>query len=143
MFENLGSALMLLRELRGVSQAKIARDAGMGKSQISKYERSKELPKLESLEKILKILGVGSFEFFYTLRLVDQRAASIGSARQVPRSLEEIAPAIFEEASGSILHPETHAAFQSVSVTLLRLYAHVLKEVLLGRLNETSPGGKD
>ncbi len=77
MFANLGRTLGLLRELRGKSQARVAREAGIGKSQLSKYENGKELPKLDSLEKVLNALGVGHFEFFYTLYLVDERAAGL------------------------------------------------------------------
>src|SRR5436309_15524773 len=77
MFSNLGRTLGLLRELRGKSQALVAREAGIGKSQLSKYENGKELPKLDSLEKVLKALEVGQFEFFYTLHLVDQRATDL------------------------------------------------------------------
>src|SRR5215210_8543744 len=77
MFANLGRTLSLLRELRGKSQAWVAREAGVGKSQLSKYENGKELPKLDSLEKVLLVLEVGHFEFFYTLYLVDRRAADL------------------------------------------------------------------
>ena len=77
MFVNLGRTLSLLRELRGKSQALVAREAGIGKSQLSKYENGKELPKLDSLEKVLNALKVGYFEFFYTLYLVDRRAADL------------------------------------------------------------------
>ncbi len=83
MFVNLGRTLGLLRELRGKSQALVAREAGIGKSQLSKYENGKELPKLDSLEKVLRALRVGYFEFFYTLYLVDGRAADL--ARSDPR----------------------------------------------------------
>jgi transcriptional regulator with XRE-family HTH domain len=84
MFVNLGRTLGLLRELRGKSQALVAREAGIGKSQLSKYENGKELPKLDSLEKVLRALRVGYFEFFYTLYLVDGRAADL--ARSDPAS---------------------------------------------------------
>src|ERR1700709_141250 len=67
MFQNLGKALALVRELRGKTQAQVARAAGVGKSQLSKYENGKELPKLDSLEKLLDALGVSAFDFFYTL----------------------------------------------------------------------------
>ena len=77
MFSNLGRTLSLLRELRGKSQARVAREAGIGKSQLSKYENGKELPKLDSLEKVLIALKVGYFEFFYTLYLVDRRASDL------------------------------------------------------------------
>jgi transcriptional regulator with XRE-family HTH domain len=80
MFANLGRTLSLLRELRGKSQSRVAREARIGKSQLSKYENGKELPKLDSLEKILRVLKVDMFEFFYTLYLVDGRAAALGQA---------------------------------------------------------------
>jgi transcriptional regulator with XRE-family HTH domain len=80
MFVNLGRTLGLLRELRGKSQALVAREAGIGKSQLSKYENGKELPKLDSLEKVLRALHVGYFEFFYTLYLVDGRAADLAQS---------------------------------------------------------------
>jgi transcriptional regulator with XRE-family HTH domain len=72
MFGNLGKALARVRELRGVSQVKVARLAGIGKSQLSKYESGKELPKLDSLEKVLLVLNIGHFEFFRMLVLLDR-----------------------------------------------------------------------
>jgi transcriptional regulator with XRE-family HTH domain len=77
MFANLGRTLSLLRELRGKSQSRVAKEARIGKSQLSKYENGKELPKLDSLEKILRVLKVDMFEFFYTLYLVDGRASAL------------------------------------------------------------------
>src|SRR5947208_15554846 len=77
MFVNLGRTLSLLRELRGKSQARVAREAGIGKSQLSKDQNGKELPKLDSLEKVLNALKVGYYEFFYTLHVVDRRAAAL------------------------------------------------------------------
>ena len=56
MFADLGSALRLLREAAGLTQAELAQKAGMGKSQLSKYENGKELPKLETLERLLEVL---------------------------------------------------------------------------------------
>lgn len=37
MFERLGLSLRTFRELSGKSQASVAREAGIGKSQLSKY----------------------------------------------------------------------------------------------------------
>lgn len=83
MFANLGRTLSLLRELRGRSQTRVAREARIGKSQLSKYENGKELPKFETLEKILHVLKVDMFEFFYTLYLVDGRAAALAHAASI------------------------------------------------------------
>ena len=48
MFDNLGRALYLIRDLRGKSQAEVAREAGIGKSQLSKYEGGREFPGVQS-----------------------------------------------------------------------------------------------
>jgi transcriptional regulator with XRE-family HTH domain len=71
MFENLGTALALLRALCKLSQAEAARRAGIGKSQLSKYEHGKELPKLDSLEKVLSVYGVGADGLFTVVRVLD------------------------------------------------------------------------
>src|SRR5260370_13293898 len=76
LFRNLGTALLLMRGLRRKSQGWVAREAGIGKSQLSKYETRKELPKLDSLGKVLDVLAVGPLEFFYTLHFIDQRSAA-------------------------------------------------------------------
>ncbi|HXU34336.1 MAG TPA: helix-turn-helix transcriptional regulator [Thermoanaerobaculia bacterium] len=81
MFHHLGLTLRLLRELRGQSQGQVAKEAGISKSQLSKYENGR-LPKLETLERLLASLGVEYFQFFYTLYLVDRRAASLDRLAQ-------------------------------------------------------------
>ena len=100
MFANLGRTLSLLRELRGKSQSRVAREARIGKSQLSKYENGKELPKLDSLEKILRVLKVDMFEFFYTLYLVDGRAAALAQAAGVVAAAD-LTPAGPDRAAGA------------------------------------------
>jgi hypothetical protein len=78
MFQHLGRALVLLRSLRGKSQAEVAREASMGKSQLSKYETGQELPKLESLEKVLRSLDAGMLDLAGMLAQIDERAARLG-----------------------------------------------------------------
>ncbi|HKV11138.1 MAG TPA: helix-turn-helix transcriptional regulator [Thermoanaerobaculia bacterium] len=75
-FRNLGKALVLLRELAGVSQLEVAKRAQIGKNQLAKYEAGKELPKLESLEKVLEALELSYWDFFYSLALIDEREAA-------------------------------------------------------------------
>jgi transcriptional regulator with XRE-family HTH domain len=60
-----GSALRLVREERGLSIARLAELSSSGKSQLSKYENGKELPKLDSLARILDALGVEPLTLFY------------------------------------------------------------------------------
>jgi transcriptional regulator with XRE-family HTH domain len=71
MFGNLGRTLALLREMRGYSQLALSREARIGKSQLSKYENGRELPKLETLERVLKVLDVQPISFFYTVAMLD------------------------------------------------------------------------
>lgn len=71
MFGNLGRTLALLREMRGYSQLALSREARIGKSQLSKYENGRELPKLETLERILRVLEVQPIGFFQTVAALD------------------------------------------------------------------------
>jgi transcriptional regulator with XRE-family HTH domain len=77
MFRHLGLTISVLRGLRGKSQAQVAREAGVGKSQLSKYENGKELPKLDSLGKILTVLNVTPLGFFYTQDFLDRRRKAL------------------------------------------------------------------
>jgi transcriptional regulator with XRE-family HTH domain len=146
MFANLGRTLSLLRELRGKSQARVAREAGIGKSQLSKYENGKELPKLDSLEKVLSVLDVGHFEFFYTLYLVDQRAASLARPRNGQDPFEDPAALGFVEndvfspprlKGHDLLAETTDQAFTRVVADLLLLYRRVFEQVVLSGANRT------
>ena len=136
MFLNLGRTLGLLRELRGKSQAGVAREAGIGKSQLSKYENGKELPKLDSLEKVLAALKVGYFEFFYTLYLVDRRAAAdLARSDQEgggpPPGDEPLYSPPFLLDDNSLLADTTDQAFSQVFTDLLLLYRRVFEQVVL------------
>jgi len=136
MFMNLGKTLGLLRELRGKSQARVAREAGIGKSQLSKYENGKELPKLDSLEKVLKALGVGHFEFFYTLYLVDQRADGLARGEGGQALVEKISmPPLLS--GSSLLSQTTDQGFARVFTDLLQLYRIVFEQIVLAQ----HPGG--
>ena len=128
MFGNVGRTLSLLRELRGTSQARLSREAGIGKSQLSKYENGKELPKLDSLEKVLNALKVGYFEFFYTLHMIDRRAADLaeggdGGARSEPFRLPL-------PNGSSLLAEPTDQAFSQVFTDLMLLYRRHLEQVV-------------
>lgn len=53
-----GKTIRKLREQRGVSQAQLARAAGMLRANISRIEAARHRPTLESLERIAKALKV-------------------------------------------------------------------------------------
>lgn len=81
---NFGKALALLREIRGLRQAQLARAAGQGKSQVSKYENGKELPKIPTLVKMLESMGYTYSDFFATLYLIDEQEAALREGRVRP-----------------------------------------------------------
>ena len=128
MFGNVGRTLILLRELRGKSQARVSREAGIGKSQLSKYENGKELPKLDSLEKVLNALQVGYFEFFYTLHLIDRQAAHLaeggGRTRNEPLTMVPLPH------DNSLLSEPTDEAFSRVFTDMMILYRRHLEQVV-------------
>ena len=133
MFGNVGLTLSLLRELRGKSQAWLAREAGIGKSQLSKYENGKELPKLDSLEKVLNALKVSYFEFFYTLHLVDRRATDLTPAKSdagAPHAEPLYLPPLFSEGNSLMADP-TDQAFSQVFADLMLLYRRLLEQMVI------------
>jgi transcriptional regulator with XRE-family HTH domain len=132
MFGNLGTTLALLRQLRGRSQATLAREAGIGKSQLSKYENGKELPRLDSLEKVLSALQVGYFEFFYTLHVIDEKAGSLGSD---PEPVITSGP--------SVLRPSTQTAFQELLGMFFNLYGMVIQQAIAGGQRREEVAGPD
>jgi len=70
-FRDIGKALALLRQQRGLTQAKLADRCGVSRPQVCRYESGKELMKLETLEKILRTLVVEPDDFFRFLRSLD------------------------------------------------------------------------
>jgi transcriptional regulator with XRE-family HTH domain len=99
MFRNLGPALRLMREERGLSQSALARAAGIGKSQLSKYESGRERPKLDSLEKLLTVLSIRVADFFAVVSLIDRELARIdGPAADPPVPVSGLLPEIVQQA---------------------------------------------
>lgn len=120
-FTELGRALRALRESAGLSQADLARKARMGKSQISKYENGKELPKLDSLAKILEVLGAEPLTLFYTAHLLKHRS--------------EISPAALLVTTTPLLGDPALESFR-------RLFGHFLESfevVMAARLLPAAP----
>jgi transcriptional regulator with XRE-family HTH domain len=132
MFEHLGAALRILREQAGLSQTDVSRQAGMSKSQLSKYETGRELPKLDSLARILRALGVQPLWLFYI-------ADMLGSP-QPGNSLP--AHALLQAGASSLLHPAEEAAFRSLFDQLLSFYRHSIEaRVAAARKPTAAPPG--
>lgn len=122
-FSYVGPTLMLLRELTGKSQHEVAKGAGIGKSQLSKYENGKELPKLESLGRVLTALDLSPLAFFYAHHVLGELAGELqGTA-------EESTPD-----AGSL-----DGLFQHLLQTVLTLYRSVAVVPKADRGGRTSP----
>ena len=105
MLENLGPALRLLREKKSWTQERLGEAARLGKSQISKYESGRDLPKLDSLTRILGALELDLPNFFSVVRAIDEATGDRDAcARMLPSTGELQADEAFAELLDSVLH---------------------------------------
>jgi transcriptional regulator with XRE-family HTH domain len=111
----LGPTLALLRRRRHLTRAEVARRAGIGKSQLSKYEAGKELPKLATLARISRVLGVDLAELWYTVRLMEE----------LPPGADQLTSLIPRD-----FIPELEGGFSEVMAALLRLHRGAVRWVL-------------
>lgn len=109
LFRNVGPGIRLLRELRRLSAAKLARQVGMSKSQLSKYENGRELPKLDSLERVLTALGSSALEFIQVIAVLDKIES--GELSIIP---------YFE--SGGMLSQDLYSAFDQMVKSLFNFH---------------------
>lgn len=112
MFRRVGIALKVLRELSGSSQATLARKAKIGKSQLSKYENGRELPKLDSLEKVLEALNVRPVVLFYLADFLNR----VGTEDQI---LERV---LLTAESGALISKGEQEAFAKVILEVMGLF---------------------
>jgi len=122
MFGNLGKTIALLREMRGYSQVTLSREANIGKSQLSKYERGRELPKLETLERVLRVLDVQPLSFFYTVAMLDDLVGKLDRRRVEGETVPPLALPL------TLLQPNLDQLFAVTIGQLFSLY-HLQTEV--------------
>jgi transcriptional regulator with XRE-family HTH domain len=109
-FHNIGKALAILRQQKGLSQAELADSCGIGRSQVSRYESGKELMKLDTLEKILGELAVAPDDFFRFLGSLDPASAPQG--RRIPDRIDD---RLLDEAFGNL-----HSAIDELRLVVKR-----------------------
>jgi transcriptional regulator with XRE-family HTH domain len=130
MFGNLGRTLALLREMRGYSQLALSREARIGKSQLSKYENGRELPKLETLERVLSVLDVQPISFFYTAAMLDSLVGRLGELKDLPPLPLPI----------TLLQPNLDELFSVTVGQFLRMYR--LQTEVQARLEALTPAAR-
>jgi transcriptional regulator with XRE-family HTH domain len=121
MFRRLGLALRICRELSGMSVRALAREAGVGPAQLSKYENGRELPKLASLEKIIGRLGHSPLSFFYLVNMLDNMAD------------ERVVTSAVVLSSSGLLSGAESAKFQTLFGHVLGLYGETVAGRVLSR----------
>jgi transcriptional regulator with XRE-family HTH domain len=92
MFSNIGPALRIIRQARGISQSRLALISKTGRSQLARYEAGKDLMRLDTLEKLLEALEVEPEQLFRLVRSLDEslspRQPGVGERIEV-RALED------------------------------------------------------
>ena len=117
-FDQLGLALIILREKSGLTARGLAARAGVGKSQLSKYENGRESPKLETLARLLGALNVEPLAYFYLMRRLHRGASEEGLG------IELVMSGAANAAAGG---GEKASAFLKVMESLLELHRAVIK----------------
>ena len=117
MFRHVGAAIRRVRELRGIDQIELSRKTGLGKSQISKYETGRDLPKLENLGKIIAALETTPQSFFRVVALLDE-AESLDAPPAA--SLPEM----------GVLPPRVAESFRNLAALLVDLQDVVARDLL-------------
>jgi len=84
MFDRLGETFVVLRLLRGLSQAELASRAGIRPNQISRYETGQVLPQLGQLERVLEALEVGLPEFLFAMAHLERTARLLEEGERLP-----------------------------------------------------------
>ncbi|HEV7516978.1 MAG TPA: helix-turn-helix transcriptional regulator [Thermoanaerobaculia bacterium] len=132
MFRNVGPTLALCRQLKGWSQRRLAREAGIGPSQLSKYECGREDPKLASLEALLKVMDLGAWDFFCALALID----GLETVATTPSNVRP-SPALLPKLPGG----SADEAFHRLVSDLLALHRALLEQRLeaMGGLQREEP----
>jgi len=113
--------------LSGKSQAEVAREAGIGKSQLSKYENGKELPKLDSLGKVLSVLEISPLTFFYGIAVLEK---GLDPSRRVEAEL------LLSESTGSLWRAQEAAGLRSLFDQFLHVFEMAVEGRILDRITE-------
>ena len=135
MFGNLGRTLALLREMRGLSQLALSREARIGKSQLSKYENGRELPKLETLERVLAVLDVQPIRFFYTVAVLDGLVDRMDGPAALPPPPPPPIPLPL-----TLVEPDLDELFSATVGRFLRMYR--LQAEVQARLEALTPAAR-
>lgn len=74
-FDRMDRALELLRTRAGLKQIEVAQRAGITPSMISEYESGKKRPHVDTLDKVLAVLGADAHSLANALRAAQREAA--------------------------------------------------------------------
>lgn len=116
-FAEVGRALRLVRGRSKRTLTAVAKSAGLTKSQLSKYETSRELPKMQVLAQVLDSLGVEPLWFFYLVHQLSREDLAAGLQVDL----------LLLPGAGSPLAPDEKESFRRHLDTLLELHVTVVR----------------
>ena len=92
--EIFGNNLRQIRELRGFSQEHLSELLGIGPPALSKIECGKSYPKLETIEKIVKVLDIEPYILYISEKNIDVESAYKDAVKKLDKLKEK--PEIFK-----------------------------------------------
>ncbi len=137
-----GTRLLRLRERYGMSQRKLAKEAGVTNSTISMIEQNRVSPSVASLKKILEAFGMTLAEFFASD--FDQAPQVFYRAHELPRLADD--RVILRQVGGNIMNRKLqvlHETYASGGDTGEDMLSHDGEEagvVVRGRIELTVGG---
>ena len=118
-FSQFGLALQVLRHKSGLSIDQFGKRAGIGKSQMSKYENGKQLPNLETVARILDALQVEPLWLFYLMHQL---------SREQPLDSLTVDLLLLRDDVGFTMSRSEREAFLRIFAGVLDLHAIVAAE---------------
>jgi transcriptional regulator with XRE-family HTH domain len=71
-WRSLGLALMVLRRARGLNLYQLSQASGATTTNLSRYERGKQLPRLDGLTRIMKAIGLPAATLYEMQRFIEE-----------------------------------------------------------------------
>lgn len=147
-FDDVGRALTILRSIRTLDQAKVARAAGVAPSMVSEYESGKTRPSQRTLERILRGMELTRTDLEAAVGLVRQVRSSPGArtpaidaaAQRLGSTTGQLARLV----AANLFQPTVRLGLETVDASLLwerlRRYGKAERQALLRECPEFRSG---
>lgn len=128
----LGTALVVLRTIAGLSQAEAAQRAGMKASQLGKYENDRVRPRLEQLDRILAAYGATLFDLADVLAMLRKPELARAAADKADEIRESAGSTVLLREGGMLIPRASQEIVVDLMARVFRLLDST-REVVVGR----------